>query len=173
MNSLGLYFRFWFFVLCSKMDSLPPELVQQIVANVPKSSLSNCRLVSRSFNTFAFPILFSHIPNWLDYTLSHRAILSLVHDAFNRPAVMWSPWASEPDEPVDDIWLGIVWKLLMRSDPPGLQETTEAWVRLTPQNFAELSRREEMSEKVLRTGQNRFLLHRSYSEKCDWSGSKL
>jgi hypothetical protein len=163
------------------MDSLPPEIVQQIVAIVPKSSLANCRLVCRSFNTFAFPILFSHVPNWLDYTLSHRAVLSLVHDAFNRPTVMWSPWASEPDRPVDNVWMEIVWKLLMKSDPPGLhlskkgatEGLEDVRARLTPQNFAELSGREEMSENRLRMGQNRFLLHRSYSEKCDWNASKL
>jgi hypothetical protein len=118
------------------MDSLPPE----IVANVPKYSLPYFRLVCRSFNTFAFPILFSHVPRWLDYTLSHQAVLSLVHDAFNRPAVMWSPCASEPDGPVNEIWMGIVWKLLMKSDPPGYSHSKKEGPegeRLTPQNFAE------------------------------------
>jgi hypothetical protein len=93
---------------------------------------------------------------------------------------MWSPWASEPDEPVDEVWMGIVWKLLMKSDPPGhalskeevTKKSGENRSRLTPQNFAELSGREEMSENRLRTGQNRFLLHRSHSKECDWSGAK-
>jgi F-box-like len=163
-----------------KMDSLPPEIVQQIVTNLPKSSLPSCRLVCRKFDIFVFPILFSHVPNWLDYTISHRAVISLVNDAFNRPAVMWSPWATGPDGPVEEIWMGIVWKLLMKTEPPGtrlskgkiVSEGTDL-VRLTPQNFAELSGREEMSENRLRTSQNRFLLHRSYSDKCDWSGAKL
>jgi len=39
-------------------------------------------------------------------------------------------------------------------------------VKLTAKNFAELSGREEISENRLRTGQNRFLLHRSHSEDC-------
>jgi hypothetical protein len=78
--------------------------------------------------------------------------------------------------------MGIVWRLLMKTNPPGYPFPEEAkvgeelkWgrVRLTAQNFAELSGREEMSENRLRTGQNRFLLHRSYSEKCDWSGAAL
>lgn len=162
------------------MESLPPEVVQEIIAKVPKSSLPSCRLVCRTFATFAFPILFSHVPNWLDYTVSHRAVTSLAHDAFNRPAVMWSPWATGPDGPVEEVWMRIVWKLLMKTDPPGLHlsrgeaaEERDSLVRLTPRNFAELSGREEMSENRLRTGQNRFLLHRSYSEKCDWSGAKL
>jgi hypothetical protein len=162
------------------MDALPPVLIRQIVSNIPKSSLSSCRLVCQTFNTFAFPTLFSHVPHWLDYKISHQAVLSLVHDAFNRPAVMWSPWASEPTEPVDDIWMGIVWKLLMKAGPPGFSlfkevrgEALERRAQLTPQNFAELSGREEMSENRLRTGQNRFLLRRSYSGKFDWSGAKL
>ncbi|KAN0108488.1 hypothetical protein V8E51_008230 [Hyaloscypha variabilis] len=163
------------------MDSLPPEIIRQIVANVPKSSLLSCRLVCRAFNTFAFPILFSHIPHWLDYKTSHQAVLSLVDDVYNRPAVMWSPWASEPDLPVSNAFMGIVWKLLMKSDPPGFSLTIEEGgeammvdrVRLTPQNFAELSGKEEMTESRLKTAQNRFLLHRNYSEKFDWSGAKL
>jgi hypothetical protein len=158
------------------MDALPPELIRQIVSNIPKSSLSSCRLVCQTFNTFAFPTLFSHVPHWLDYKISHQAVLSLVHDAFNRPAVMWSPWASEPTEPVDDIWMGIVWKLLMKADPPGFslfKEVRGEALELTPRNFAELSGREEMSEHRLRTGQNRFLLHRSYLGKFDWNGAKL
>jgi hypothetical protein len=76
---------------------------------------------------------------------------------------------------------GIVWRMLMKSDPLGFsvfneeggKELKKGQVRLTAQNFAELSGREEMSENRLRTGQNRFLLHRSYSEKYDWSGAKL
>jgi len=60
----------------------------------------------------------------------------------------------------------------MKSDPPefsvsdeeGGEEPKEGQLRLTARNFAELSGREEMSEDRLRTGQNRFLLHRSYSE---------
>ena len=35
---------------------------------------------------------------------------------------------------------------------------------LTASNFAEMTGRSEMSENRLKTGQNRFLLHRSYTE---------
>ncbi|KAE9378145.1 hypothetical protein N431DRAFT_329652 [Stipitochalara longipes BDJ] len=163
------------------MDSLPPEIVRQIVSNAPKSSLASCRLVCRMFDSFAFPILFSYIPHWLDYKTSHQAVLSLVHDVYNRPAVMWSPWASEPDLPVDNIFMGIIWKLLVKTDPPGFSLPKEEsggtmgidQVQLTPQNFAELSGRDEMTENRLKTAQNRFLLHRNYSEKFDWNGAKL
>lgn len=37
---------------------------------------------------------------------------------------------------------------------------------LTVDNFAALSGREEMTGNRLKTSQNRFLMHRSYSEEC-------
>ncbi len=46
----------------------------------------------------------------------HRAVIALAHGAYNRPAVMWSPWATRPDGPVDDVFLGTVWRLLIKSE---------------------------------------------------------
>lgn len=64
--------------------------------------------------------------------------------------------------------MGIIWKLLMKTNPPGSEELgmedLGEGIRLTATNFAELSGREEMTENRLRTGQNRYLLHRSYTE---------
>lgn len=180
------------------MDSLPTELLHQILLHLPSSSLAECRLVCRSFNEIAFPIVFNFVPEWLDLELSHRAVIALAHDAYNRPAVMWSPWATGPDGPVDQVWMEIVWKLLLKCDPPGLaadattvaEEASEApelysdleargerpsksevleegkKVALTAANFAKLSGREEVTENRLRTGQNRYLLHRAYASKA-------
>ena len=153
-------------LLTHAMDTLPPEIISQIITNIPKSSLPEIRLVCHSFNTFAFPPLFSHVPHWFDYTLSHRAVTSLVNDVFNRPSVMWSPWATGPDGPAESVWLAICWKVLVKSELPRGDV-------LTAENFAELSGNEEMCENRLRTGQNRFLLHRVYSDKCDWNATLL
>jgi hypothetical protein len=139
------------------MENLPTELVCQIISHVSKTSFTQLRLVSRLFNTLLFTLVFSHIPQWLDYKLSHRRVLTMAHNAYNRPAVMWSPWATAPDHPCTDIWLGIVWKVLMEEKKvPGDEAGLTAW------NFAERSGREDMDENRLRTGQNRFLMHRSY-----------
>ncbi|KAH8685908.1 hypothetical protein BGZ60DRAFT_103701 [Tricladium varicosporioides] len=160
------------------MEILPAELIQQVISHIPKSSLQQVRLVSKIFASLSFPRLFSHVTSWLDLEISHRAAISLAHDAYNRPTVMWSPWAVGPEEPVNEIWMTIVWKSLMKSDPPGLlalvpspystqnkiQEQGIEGLKLTPQNFAELSGRKEMTENRLRTSQNRFLLHRAYTE---------
>jgi len=94
---------------------------------------------------------------------------------------MWSPWASIPDGPVHDVFLGIVWRVLMKCDPPGLggvsvsdlkrigeEGGTGVGTGLTGANFKELSGREEMTENRLRTGQNRFLLFRA--DSCGRSG---
>jgi hypothetical protein len=139
-------------------------LVEQILSQVPKPSLKSCRLVSRTFSTLSFPLLFAHIPKWLDYKISHQTIVFLAHDVCNRPAMMWSPWATVPDSPVDDIWMEVVWKFLMKTNPP-----TEEGRVLTIANFSELSGREEMSENRLRTSQNRFLLYKAYTEDRDGS----
>jgi hypothetical protein len=161
------------FIVC-KMDTLPAELVAQILSNLPKSSLTPCRLVCRSFSTISFPLLFANVPLWLDYNYSHQSIISLTQDVLNRPAVMWSPWALGPDGPAEDVWMGIVWRMLMRTEPPGSSpvrgergEREEAAMVLTCDNFAELSGREEMSENRLRTSQNLYLLYRAYTEGRD------
>lgn len=54
--------------------------------------------------------------------------------------------------------------MLVKSEPPSASKAGR--VNLTAQNFAKLSGREEMSENKLRTGQNRFLMHRSYTEEA-------
>lgn len=70
----------------------------------------------------------------------------------------------------------IVWKMLMKSEAPGLsifgrsgKEEVEMEMRkLTASNFADMSGKSEISENKLRTSQNRFLLHRSYIEGKDF-----
>jgi hypothetical protein len=55
----------------------------------------------------------------------------------------------------------VVWRVLMgKSFDVGVEGGAE----LTGDNFARLSGREEMSKNRLRTGQNRYLLHRAYTE---------
>lgn len=90
---------------------------------------------------------------------------------------MWSPWASEPEGPVKDGWLGVVWRLQVGTglvSGMGMIEGTLGGEgggegegrgeKLTPENYARLSGREEMSERRLRVAQNRYLMHRSYSD---------
>jgi len=160
------------------MDLLPPELVTSILKHLPKRSLSSARLVCHTFNMLSFPLIFSHIPQWLNYEVSHRAVISLANDLYNRPVVMWSPWATGPDGAVDEVWMLLVWKVLMKGEAPVLSvfearekdrgemkaEIGGERKKLTASNFAEMSGRSEMSENRLTTGQNRFLLHPSYTE---------
>ena len=120
-------------------------------------------------------------------------MVALANDAYNRPAVMWSPWATGPDEPVEQVWIGIVWRLLVgrdvgagieiigkgegkgggeasglasRLEDLGKKEEEKGEVCLTGANFAALSGREEMTEDRLRTGQNRYLWHRAYASRA-------
>ncbi|CZT44961.1 uncharacterized protein RSE6_05223 [Rhynchosporium secalis] len=150
------------------MNTLPTELLYQILSHIPKSSLPSVRLLNHTFEAIAFPLLFKNLLNWLDYKTSHAAITALAHDVYNRPSIMWSPCASEPDGPVEAVWLGIIWRLQMGKHSPELERGIgmlggEVQV-LTSENYARLSRREEMCENRLRLAQNRYLMHRSYFE---------
>lgn len=86
---------------------------------------------------------------------------------------MWSPFASEPDDELEDIWLSIVFKMLCGKDAPGLSLTrvveikahTQDEVQLTGDNFAVVSGRDDLTAKKLRTAQNRYLLYRDYVEE--------
>ncbi len=87
--------------------------------------------------------------------------------------MIWSPWAQKPDLEVDDVWLGIVWKIMCGSEPPSVKVSrsgSEDWEEnegevLSAANFATLSGRSDMNESRILMGQNRFLLHRAYREK--------
>ncbi|PVH80660.1 hypothetical protein DL98DRAFT_369617, partial [Cadophora sp. DSE1049] len=152
------------------------ELLTLILHFLPPSSLRTLRLTSRRLETLSFPLLFAHVPNWLDYKTSHAAIVALANDAFERPSGMWSPWASEPDEEVRGLWLGILWRVEMKGpfmvDWEGGEGGEEGVlvegvdgerVWLTASNYARLSGREEMYERRLRVAQNRYLMHKDYS----------
>lgn len=96
----------------------------------------------------AFPILFSFVLKWLDYEVSRRSIISLAHDAFNQPAVMWSPWATAQGGPVDDVWMRIIWKVLMKRDPPGLLVSSAARVAEAGASIAVGDGQEETSLEI-------------------------
>ncbi|KAL2073792.1 hypothetical protein VTL71DRAFT_11118 [Oculimacula yallundae] len=161
------------------MDTLPPELLHLILTHVPKSSLPSLRLLNHTFESIAFPLLFKNLLNWLDYNTSHAAITAFAHDVHNRPAAMWSPCASEPDGDVEGMWLGIIWRLQMKTgtrteskllvvrtgeEMGGAEGVTGAGELLTAENYARLSGKEDMLENRLKVAQNSYLMHRSY---CD------
>ncbi|KAA8569524.1 hypothetical protein EYC84_001147 [Monilinia fructicola] len=117
------------------MDSMAPELLKHILSYLPISSLRLCRCVNRTFSILTFSYLFSNIPQWLDPDKSVQLLVSLAHDAFNRPAVIWSPWATVPDIHVEMVWLQIVWKTFKG----GVFTEGGSPEGLTAENFARLS----------------------------------
>lgn len=140
---------------------MAPELLKHILSYLPISSLRLCRCVNRTFSILAFSYLFSNIPQWLDPDKSVQLLVSLAHDAFNRPAVIWSPWATVPDIHVEMVWLQIVWKTFKG----GVFTEGGSPEGLTAENFARLSGLVEMSEERLSTAQTRYLLFKSYLKR--------
>ncbi|KAK0116617.1 hypothetical protein ONS96_012473 [Cadophora gregata f. sp. sojae] len=173
------------------LTTLPTELLLQILLYLPPSSLQTLRLTSHHLETLSFPLLFRNLPNWLDYKRSHAAIVALANDAFERPSGMWSPWASEPDGEVQGTWLGLLWRVETRggfvlNENWGKKDGEEGegegvWVDGgngekvwgTARSYARLSGREDVNEKKLRAAQNRYLMHRNYSDGVGKKGLEL
>lgn len=110
---------------------------------------------------------------------------------------MWSPWASEPDRKVEGVWLGLLWRVELRGDfvlqgGEGVGEecggehgdedgeggycvegNNRERVWLTAGNYARLSGKEDMDEKRLRVAQNRYLMHKDYSDGVGENGAEL
>ena len=103
---------------------------------------------------------------------------------------MWSPWASEKNESVKGVWLGLLWRDEMKGGfvLQGGEEWREGtdgeegyWVDggsgarvwLMAGNYARLSGREDMDEKRLRVAQNRYLMHKDYSDGVEKKGVVL
>ncbi|KAH7407910.1 hypothetical protein BKA64DRAFT_743483 [Cadophora sp. MPI-SDFR-AT-0126] len=172
--------------------TLPPELLLQILYSLHPRTLTSIRLTCHLLERLAFPILFRNLPNWLDYKKSHAAIIALANDAYERPSGMWSPWASEPEHEVRGVWLGLLWRgegkggfVVGRKGVGGVGmgvrlEGEGVWVDvegkrewLTAESYARLSRRAEMDERRLRVAQNRYLMHKDYSDGAGKKGVEL
>jgi len=53
------------------------------------------------------------------------------------------------------------------------REALKQVIEVTGENFAALSGKEEMDERRLKMGQNRFLLWRGLGEKWDWGAARV
>ena len=62
------------------LSSIPPELVKQIVDDLPRVDLPAARFINKQFKAIAAPLLFNTIPLWI----SQRSLESLT-DLSNHP----------------------------------------------------------------------------------------
>jgi hypothetical protein len=94
------------------MDTLPPEILTQILQQVPSSSLPQTRQTCRIFNAVLAPRLFPSIKSFLDLKEAQTRLLQMASKPLpsvrrGRQRCVWSPYSAPPANlPVQDGFLG-------------------------------------------------------------------
>ena len=79
------------------MDTLPTELVAQILDHIPRESWPSSRLTSRRFHAVLGRKAFEALPAFLDAETAERMLESAASQARVRLRSIWSPRCSVPD----------------------------------------------------------------------------
>ncbi|KAG6122179.1 hypothetical protein E4U13_003018 [Claviceps humidiphila] len=79
------------------MNSLPPELLLQILSHLPPSSYPPVRLTSRLLNTLLSPLAFPSLPAFLDPDSAQNLLAKSLREARARNVTsVWSPLCCVP-----------------------------------------------------------------------------
>lgn len=88
------------------MDSLPFELITQILTHLPPHDLPSARLTCHAFNAALAKQTFSTLASFVDPAVAQQTIEQLAADLSRRPKAIWSPGCSVPRGlPVPDSFL--------------------------------------------------------------------
>lgn len=78
------------------MDSLPFELVSQILNSLPKPDYKSARLTCQAFNAALAKPTFNTLATFIDPATAQATIEKLAADLSRRPKAIWSPGCSVP-----------------------------------------------------------------------------
>lgn len=80
------------------METLPPELLTQILDFLPPTTLKTARLTCRCFNTYIPSSDFTLLASFLDPAVAVATIEAAASDLTRRPRSIWSPRCSVPKD---------------------------------------------------------------------------
>ncbi|KAH0494529.1 hypothetical protein TgHK011_001146 [Trichoderma gracile] len=78
------------------MDSLPFELITQILTHLPQHDLPTARLTCHAFNAALAKPTFSTLASFIDPAVAQHTIEHIAADLSRRPKAIWSPGCSVP-----------------------------------------------------------------------------
>ncbi|UKZ58843.1 uncharacterized protein TrAtP1_000167 [Trichoderma atroviride] len=81
------------------MDSLPLELVSQILTHLPPTDYKSARLTCHAFNDVLAKSTFSVLATFIDPTTAKSTIERIASDLTRRPKAIWSPRLLRPKGP--------------------------------------------------------------------------
>ncbi|ETS06769.1 hypothetical protein M419DRAFT_68136 [Trichoderma reesei RUT C-30] len=151
------------------MDSLPFELITQILTHLPRHDLPSARLTCHAFNAALAKPTFSVLASFVDPAVAQQTIEHIAADLSRRPKAIWSPGCSVPRGlPVPESFLSA-----MRAALRGAEEYSDAGSdittysgaegeKITAENFGRSIGMDEVTEDVLRQALFRYALYLSY-----------
>ncbi|KAL7963807.1 hypothetical protein V8C34DRAFT_7118 [Trichoderma compactum] len=162
------------------MNSLPLELVSQILTNLPPSSYKSARLTCQAFNAALAKPTFAALASFIDPAVAQQTIEKLAADLNRRPKAIWSPSCSVPRGlPVPESFLFAMHVALRGTPCPGpatsrASSASSAWSDgedsdvvseadgVTACNFGSTVGMDQVTEETLRQALFRYSLYLSY-----------
>lgn len=170
------------------MDSLPFELVSQILTHLPATDYKSARLTCHAFNDVLAKSAFTTLATFIDPTTAKSTIERIASDLTRRPKAIWSPGCSVPkDLPVAESFLFAMHRALRGTACPSsspcssrassVSSVNGAWSdgedaedsdaglveeELAAWNFGRTIGMDDLTEDMLRQAMFRYALYLSY-----------
>ncbi|KAL6910180.1 hypothetical protein GGI43DRAFT_3326 [Trichoderma evansii] len=168
------------------MDSLPFELVSQILTNLSPTDYKSARLTCHAFNDALAKPTFTTLATFIDPITAKSTIEHIASDLTRRPKAIWSPGCSVPkDLPVAESFLFAMHRALRGTACPStspcssrassVSSVNGAWSdsedsedseggveELAAWNFGRTIGMDDLTEDMLRQAMFRYALYLSY-----------
>ncbi|UKZ80324.1 hypothetical protein TrVFT333_008082 [Trichoderma virens FT-333] len=168
------------------MDSLPFELVSQILQNLPQGDYKSARLTCQAFNAALAKPTFTTLATFIDPAIAQETIEKMAADLSRRPKAIWSPGCSVPKGlPVPESFLFAMHVALRGTPCPSpatsrassrassVSSASGAWsdseesdvgseMSVTAGDFGRSIGMDELTEETLRQALFRYSLYLSY-----------
>lgn len=152
------------------MDTLPPEILLQILHHLPPPAVKHARLTSRTFNAILAKRTFERLVSFLDPDVAQRTLAAISRDPQRRrrrPSI-WSPHCSVPKNlPIDEAFLMALWAGL-RGDSWAVERAgLDGGSRLDVDGWQSGVGRDDIAEEELREALFRYALYLSYVDESE------
>jgi hypothetical protein len=149
------------------METLPTEIIIQILDNLQAPAIKQVRLTSRIFNTILAKRTFEVLVSFLDPVVAQDTLITIARDPERRrrrPSI-WSPRCSVPQNlPVDESFLMALWAGLrgqswaVEMGVNGVKLDVDKW---------QIGVGRSISKEELRGVLFRYALYLSYTSECE------
>jgi hypothetical protein len=149
----------------ASINSIPAEILNEILHYLPPSEGKTARLASRRFNLVLAKKTFSVLISFLDPDVATTTLQDLASDLSRRPMSIWSPHCSIPqDLPLQQNFLRAAYAGLSGS-PWRPEVDNESASKIDADSFSSRLGRQDITEGVLRDAMFRYALYLSYTHK--------